>query len=88
MLSPLYLSFAFIYIRPGKGTKNQINKILIDYKCEDCDVIMGDLNLNPNNAEEKIEFFSYVMTNLKWPFMKKQQQIPLTKLTISSLTGD
>ena len=65
MLSPLYLSFAFIYIRPGKGSKNQINKILIDYKCEDCDVIMGDLNLNPNNAEEKVRILQLCNDNLE-----------------------
>ena len=53
MMKPLYLRFGFLYIRPGGGTKKQISRLLNSYQCNDCDVLMGDLNLNPNNAIEK-----------------------------------
>ena len=52
MLKPLYLRFAFLYIRPGSGTKRQISTILKSYECNDCDIIMGDLNLNPQKPSE------------------------------------
>ncbi len=48
-LSHIYLKLAFLYIRPGKGSKSVINNLLNDFDCDDCDVIMGDLNLNPKN---------------------------------------
>merc|ERR1711954_505327 len=41
------VKFAFIYLRPNAGNKDQISKILNDYKCSEVDVIMGDLNINP-----------------------------------------
>ena len=41
------VKFAFIYLRPNAGNKDQISKILNDYKCSEVDVIMGDLNMNP-----------------------------------------
>ena len=65
MMSPLYLRFAFVYIRPGKGSKNQIYKMLNDYKCGDCDVIMGDLNLNPKIAREKARILQLCNENLE-----------------------
>ena len=52
MMKPLYLRFAFLYMRPGTGSKKQIETILTSYGCNDCDVIMGDLNLNPKNPSE------------------------------------
>ena len=52
-MNPLYLRFCFMYIRPGVGSKRQINKILTTYGCNNCDVIMGDLNLNQRHDSEK-----------------------------------
>ena len=60
MMKPLYLRFGFVYLRPGTGTKKQIDTLLNSYNCKDCDVIIGDLNLNPRNfsENERIQFLS------------------------------
>ena len=50
---PINVSFAFIYLRPNKGTNDQIKMILEKYECDNCHIIMGDLNLNPRDASEK-----------------------------------
>ena len=52
-MNPLYLRMCFMYLRPGVGSKRQINKILKNYGCDKCDVIMGDLNLNLRNNLER-----------------------------------
>ena len=44
---PINATYAYIYLRPNTGNREQIRRILEDYYCRDCDVIMGDLNLNP-----------------------------------------
>ena len=52
-MKPLYLRVCFVYIRPGAGNKKQINHMLQYYDCSKCDIIMGDLNLNPRNDTER-----------------------------------
>ena len=52
-MNPLYLRMSFIYLRPGVGSKTQISHMLKKYDCSKCDIIMGDLNLNPKNDSEK-----------------------------------
>ena len=51
-MNPLYLRMCFIYLRPGVGSKKQIDKILRTFDCNNCDIIMGDLNLNPKHEQE------------------------------------
>ena len=46
------IRFAFIYLRPNAGDKDQISKILQNYQCSEVDVIMGDVNLNPRISFE------------------------------------
>ena len=46
------VKFAFVYLRPNAGNKDQISKILKNYQCSDVNVIMGDLNLNPRISFE------------------------------------
>ena len=53
ILNPLYLRFGFLYITPGSGTKKQIYTILNSYEYNNCDVIMGDLNLNPKYESDQ-----------------------------------
>ena len=44
---PINKRFGFIYLRPSSGSQDQISKMLKKYQCNTCDVLMGDLNLNP-----------------------------------------
>jgi endonuclease/exonuclease/phosphatase family metal-dependent hydrolase len=48
----IYLKIAFVYIRPNKATKTLINTLLNSFDCKDCDLIMGDFNLNRRNPNE------------------------------------
>ena len=54
-MKPLYRRFGFLYIRPGLGTTRQNHRILISYDCNDCDVIMWDVNLNPKSESDKYQ---------------------------------
>ena len=54
IMSPLFLKIGFLYIRPGTGSKKQIDTILKNYECNDCDILMGDLNLNPRKEADML----------------------------------
>ena len=47
---PINKTFGFIYLRPSSGSQDQISKMLKEYQCNTCDVLMGDMNLNPRIA--------------------------------------
>ena len=47
------LKIAFHYIRPGKATKLLVRTWFDKYDCHNCDIIMGDLNLNPKIPNDK-----------------------------------
>ena len=53
-IQQIYKKVAFIYIRPGKATEHLIQNLIEYYDCENCDLIMGDLNLNPRIINDRM----------------------------------
>ena len=49
---PINKTIAFVYMRPSTSSETQINKILQEYQCERCEIIMGDMNLNPREKSD------------------------------------
>ena len=49
---PINAQFAYVYMRPNCGSKDQVTRILTQFEGNNCDVIMGDLNLNPKLPSE------------------------------------
>ena len=48
----IYLKIAFVYIRPGKATKLLFRNLFQNFDCHNCDILLGDLNLNPREIAD------------------------------------
>ena len=69
------LKIAFLYIRPGKATKALIRDLLNKFDCHDCDIVMGDLNLNPKIPIDKKRLDQLCQEGKLEPFLNE----PTTK---------
>ena len=69
------LKIAFLYIRPGKASKLLIRNLFNKYDCHDCDIIMGDLNLNPKLSNDKKRLDQLCQEGKLEPFLNE----PTTK---------